>query len=81
MPRVLPRLAGFAGLACVYTIVLLAVASLIPFLFLIGLLVWLIWRRPITHAGRVDADARALGDALAQVAAKAIRGLVWPLVR
>jgi hypothetical protein len=71
---------GFLVILCVYTTLVMALSSALPFVFLGGLLVWMLWRKPMSHPGRLDADARVLAQKTGEVAEKALKALMWPLV-
>jgi hypothetical protein len=71
---------GFVVILCIYTTLVVALASALPFAFLGGLLVWMLWRRPTAHPGRLNADARVLAQKTGEVAKKALKALMWPLV-
>jgi len=52
---------------------------LLPYGVLIGLVVWMIVRRPLSRPQRLESDLQAFGRQVGDVAEKLARSLVHPL--
>ena len=70
---------GFLVVLTIYVTVLIALAPVLPVVFLTALLAWLIIRRPIAHPGRVDSDIKTFSAKAGEVAGKLVDVLVRPL--
>jgi len=70
---------GFLVILTTYTMVLVALAPVLPVVLLTMLLAWLVIRRPIVYPERVDEDAQVLGAKTGAVVGKLIEILVHPL--
>ena len=69
----------FLLMLTLYTTVLIAVSSVLPFIFLVSLVAWLIIRRPMMYPGRVERDLRQLELKTGEVVYRLMEMLVRPL--
>lgn len=72
---------GFLFILIIYVTVLVALAPVLPIVFLTALLAWMIIRRPISHPGRVNSDIEAFRIKTGEAAAKLVELLIRPLTR
>jgi len=79
MNKVIIRVLGFLVVLTIYTTVLVALAPVLPIVFLTTLLAWLIFRRPLTHPDHVYSDIKVFGVKAGEVAVRLIELLVSPL--
>lgn len=70
---------AFMLLICIYTTVMFVFAQLLPFLFLAGLLAWVVIRRPIAHPERVDTDINTLSSKTGHTVGRLAEALIRPL--
>lgn len=70
---------GFLLVLTIYVTVLVALAPVLPVVFLTALLAWLLIRRPITHPERFDSDIKAFRGKAGEVVSKLTEVLVQPL--
>ena len=71
---------GFLVILTIYITVLVALAPVLPVVFLTTLLAWLIVRRPIAHPERVDSDIKVFRGKTGEVAGTLVETLVRPLI-
>lgn len=69
---------GFIIILYIYVTLLIALAPVVPIIFLTGLLVWIVVRRPITHPERIDADIKMFAKKVGEIAGKIFETLVMP---
>ena len=72
---------GFLVILTIYVTVLVALAPVLPIMFLTALLAWMIIRRPFSHPGRVNSDIEVFRIRTGQAAAKLLEVLIRPLTR
>ena len=75
----LPGAIAFVLLVTVYALVLMALATVLPIVFLISLAAWLIVRRPIANPSRIQEDVRRFASVAAAVLSRLFEFLVRPL--
>jgi len=72
---------GFFVILVIYLTLLVALARVLPILFLGVLLLWLILRRPMTHPDRIDKDIDAFAGHVGLAVRKSAELLLSPLNR
>jgi len=73
------RILGFLVILTIYITVLVALAPVLPVVFLGALVAWLIIRRPISNPKRIDTDIKDFSDKAGKIARKLIYMLVQTL--
>lgn len=73
------RFIVFSVLLTIYVFVLVIIAQILPYVLLILLLVWMIYRQPMSRPDLIDSDVRMIGNKTGEMTSKLLELLVKPL--
>ncbi len=81
MDQKIARVLAFFIMLIIYTAIITVIARILPIIFLLSLLAWLIIRKPLSDQERLASDLREFRTKTGEAAGKLVEMLLYPLSR